>query len=83
MKTQQDPIALEDHEYPDWLWTVLDKRDAATDDGAQGDIFCKLSPILVGLHLLTKRHSKIEEATKSSSESTTKATIVGPRELDA
>ncbi|KAF3481950.1 uncharacterized protein GIQ15_04709 [Arthroderma uncinatum] len=23
-KNKQDPIAMEDHEYPDWLWTLLD-----------------------------------------------------------
>ncbi|CCE66114.1 hypothetical protein TPHA_0O01470 [Tetrapisispora phaffii CBS 4417] len=25
LKTGKDPIALEDSEYPPWLWTVLDK----------------------------------------------------------
>ena len=27
MKNGKDPIALEDHEYPDWLWTLLDKNN--------------------------------------------------------
>lgn len=24
-KSGDEPVALEDHEYPDWLWTILDK----------------------------------------------------------
>lgn len=41
MKNQQDPLALEDHEYPDWLWSILDKGETASDkvDG-EGDLFC-------------------------------------------
>lgn len=27
-KTGKDPIALEDSEYPGWLWSVLDKNTA-------------------------------------------------------
>ncbi len=41
-KGRQDPVALEDDEYPEWLWRCLDvKKDAsaAADDGA-GDEFC-------------------------------------------
>ncbi|KAM3159957.1 54S ribosomal protein L37 [Lachancea thermotolerans] len=25
-KSGKEPVALEDHEYPEWLWTVLDSR---------------------------------------------------------
>lgn len=43
-KNKQDPVALEDHEYPPWLWTVLNQRgDAAASGGggdAEGDLFC-------------------------------------------
>lgn len=27
-KTGKDPVALEDGEYPEWLWSVLDKKTA-------------------------------------------------------
>ena len=42
LKNKQDPVALEDAEYPEWLWSCLDvKKNAASaaDDGA-GDEFC-------------------------------------------
>jgi large subunit ribosomal protein L54 len=41
-KNKQDPIAMEDHEYPDWLWRALDKKsDDATAGaaGGEGDLF--------------------------------------------
>jgi large subunit ribosomal protein L54 len=44
MKNKQDPVAMEDHEYPDWLWEVLaEKKEAASSKGAdaEGDLFCK------------------------------------------
>lgn len=44
MKNSQDPIALEDEEYPDWLWGVLEKRvDGSSGAGKEdegGDLFC-------------------------------------------
>lgn len=42
MKNQQDPVAMEDHEYPDWLWGILDKKASDQDslDG-EGDLFSK------------------------------------------
>lgn len=43
MKNKQDPVALEDHEYPPWLWTVLNQKgDAASSNSgdAEGDLFC-------------------------------------------
>lgn len=42
-KNKQDPVALEDHEYPPWLWTVLNQRGDATLSSAgdaEGDLFC-------------------------------------------
>jgi large subunit ribosomal protein L54 len=41
LKSRDDPIALEEHEYPEWLWRCLDvnKDSDAADDGA-GDEFC-------------------------------------------
>lgn len=44
LKNGQDPVALKDEEYPEWLWSCLDviksNKDSA-DDGA-GDEFCRL-----------------------------------------
>lgn len=44
LKGKQDPIALEDHEYPPWLWTVLEQSAASKDSKAgadEGDLFSK------------------------------------------
>ncbi|KAK4635644.1 hypothetical protein CLAFUW4_00239 [Fulvia fulva] len=43
MKNKQDPVALEDSEYPPWLWTVLNKSGAESGSGldAEGDLFSK------------------------------------------
>ncbi|EME88014.1 uncharacterized protein MYCFIDRAFT_125120 [Pseudocercospora fijiensis CIRAD86] len=44
MKNKQDPIALEDDEYPAWLWTALEKKADATGsvgEDAEGDLFSK------------------------------------------
>lgn len=43
LKGKTDPIALEDSEYPDWLWTLLaSSKTAATADGeAVGDLYCE------------------------------------------
>ena len=30
-KNKEDPVAMDDHEYPEWLWSVLDERKT---DGA-------------------------------------------------
>lgn len=38
-------IAGDDHEYPDWLWTLLDKKEGGkgknSEGGADGDMFCE------------------------------------------
>lgn len=49
MKGKQDPIALEDDEYPEWLWGVLEKRidGAASGKPEEGDLFCKFHFIRV------------------------------------
>ncbi|KAK0322820.1 hypothetical protein LTR82_006277 [Friedmanniomyces endolithicus] len=43
MKNKQDPVAMEDHEYPDWLWNVLaEKENQAAGTGvSEGDLFAK------------------------------------------
>jgi hypothetical protein len=60
-KGKQDPVALADEEYPQWLWQCLDfsaKKSSEGDDSA-GDEFCNsalfsflvsLSPPLSTVH---------------------------------
>lgn len=46
LKNQQDPVALEDHEYPEWLWSALKRKGDVAGAGAgaagddEGDLFC-------------------------------------------
>ncbi|KAH7123761.1 mitochondrial ribosomal protein L37-domain-containing protein [Dendryphion nanum] len=41
-KNKTDPIALEDHEYPDWLWTVLERQEKKGEGATgAGDLFSK------------------------------------------
>jgi large subunit ribosomal protein L54 len=40
IKGKQDPVALEDHEYPPWLWEILKKQEKAAEKGKEGDLFC-------------------------------------------
>jgi large subunit ribosomal protein L54 len=41
MKGRDDPVALPEEEYPEWLWTCLDvkKKDGDADESV-GDQFC-------------------------------------------
>ena len=40
IKGKEAPIAREDHEYPDWLWGLLDNQKKSEKEGAQeGDIY--------------------------------------------
>ncbi|KAI4851090.1 hypothetical protein E4T45_05225 [Aureobasidium sp. EXF-8846] len=44
IKGKNDPVALEDGEYPSWLWGILKKKagESATDAGSvEGDLFSK------------------------------------------
>ena len=43
-KNKDPPLAMEDHEYPDWLWSLLQtsqKAKSKTGDG-EADLYCKL-----------------------------------------
>jgi hypothetical protein len=40
LKNQSDPIAMEDSEYPSWLWEILQKQEKKAEAGAAGDLFC-------------------------------------------
>lgn len=46
MKNTPDPVALEDSEYPSWLWSVLAQKEAAVDSQtpSEGDLFGMLPP---------------------------------------
>lgn len=41
LKNQTDPVAMEDSEYPSWLWEVLKKQGKKAEEGKEGDLFCK------------------------------------------
>lgn len=55
-KNKQDPVALADEEYPDWLWTILDRQEKKGDQAGQGDLFCMFFPLL---HFWNKLHKII------------------------
>ncbi|KAF2850761.1 hypothetical protein T440DRAFT_450041 [Plenodomus tracheiphilus IPT5] len=40
LKNAQDPIALADEEYPEWLWGILERQEKK-DEGGMGDLFSK------------------------------------------
>ena len=43
IKGQEGPVAKEDSEYPDWLWTLLDPKDGdKAAEGKVGDAFGKI-----------------------------------------
>ncbi|KAF2750628.1 hypothetical protein M011DRAFT_436948 [Sporormia fimetaria CBS 119925] len=43
VKGKPDPVAMEDSEYPAWLWTLLERQEGKKADGAEGagDLFSK------------------------------------------
>ncbi|OCL02350.1 hypothetical protein AOQ84DRAFT_327569 [Glonium stellatum] len=41
LKNRSDPIALEDSEYPSWLWDILKKGRKKGEEGKEGDLFSK------------------------------------------
>jgi large subunit ribosomal protein L54 len=43
LKDRQDPVALPDEEYPEWLWTVLARQEKKGESGGAGDLFCTLT----------------------------------------
>lgn len=45
LKDRQDPVALADDEYPEWLWTILERQEKKGESAAAGDLFCK-TPLL-------------------------------------
>lgn len=47
-KDKQDPVAMADEEYPDWLWSILDKSggDASGAKVDEGDLYGRFFNIL-------------------------------------
>jgi large subunit ribosomal protein L54 len=41
VKGKTDPVAMEDHEYPPWLWDVLKPKKKDGDDAVDGDLYSK------------------------------------------
>jgi large subunit ribosomal protein L54 len=39
-KNKQDPVALPDDEYPEWLWTILARQEGVSEGAGMGDLFC-------------------------------------------
>jgi hypothetical protein len=43
LKGRDDPVALPEEEYPEWLWRCLDAKFKEEEDGGGiGDEFCEL-----------------------------------------
>jgi len=41
IKGKNDPVAMEDSEYPEWLWRILEDKKAEDEKGTDVDIYCK------------------------------------------
>jgi len=54
IKGKTDPVAMEDSEYPEWLWRILEDKKVEEETGTDADIYCKLPKPLRGEILETK-----------------------------
>jgi large subunit ribosomal protein L54 len=64
-KNKQDPVALPDDEYPEWLWTILMRQEKNVEGAGMGDLFCEsisTSLIYICAIILTTT-SQIEKTT--------------------
>ena len=44
LKSAQDPVALEDEAYPEWLWSALERQgEGEKGESVEGDLFGMLS----------------------------------------
>ncbi|KAF2634341.1 hypothetical protein P280DRAFT_278232 [Massarina eburnea CBS 473.64] len=41
LKDKTDPVAMADEEYPEWLWSILDRQEKKGEGAAAGDLFSK------------------------------------------
>lgn len=84
VKGKQDPVALEDSEYPAWLWSVLrEKSDAAGNKGTdgEGDLFCTSTPSYSTTGYGTKLirpSSEIQETAKEGSKGSPQTATATP-----
>jgi len=64
LKGRDDPVALPEEEYPEWLWRCLDaKKTEGDEDGAAGDEFSKSKKLR---RKAAKRQRKLEAARLAS-----------------
>ncbi|KAF8432593.1 mitochondrial ribosomal protein L37-domain-containing protein [Terfezia claveryi] len=58
LKNKQDPVAKEDHEYPAWLWTVLDEKKRSGADGEEeGDLYCRIPWFPLDVYIIAARRA--------------------------
>lgn len=43
VKSKTDPVAMEDSEYPPWLWDILKPKAKAEDENLAADLYCKFT----------------------------------------
>lgn len=39
-------MALQDDEYPEWLWTILSRQEKNAEKAGMGDLFCMSCTLL-------------------------------------
>merc|ERR1711977_214824 len=73
LKGRDDPVALAEEEYPEWLWTCLDKKEVEGEDGgAAGDEFSKSAKLR---RKAAKRARKLEAMRLAAGEAAPEARI--------
>ncbi|KAH6723586.1 mitochondrial ribosomal protein L37-domain-containing protein [Leptodontidium sp. 2 PMI_412] len=73
LKGRDDPVALAEEEYPDWLWTCLDKKKVEGEEGgAEGDEFSKSAKLR---RKAAKRARKLEAMRLAAGEAAPEARI--------
>ncbi|KAK0103240.1 hypothetical protein ONS95_005274 [Cadophora gregata] len=73
LKGRDDPVALAEEEYPEWLWTCLDKKVIEGDEGgAVGDEFSKSAKLR---RKAAKRARKLEAMRLAAGEAAPEARI--------
>ncbi|KAG4412124.1 hypothetical protein IFR04_014745 [Cadophora malorum] len=73
LKGRDDPVALAEEEYPEWLWTCLDKKEVEGEDGgAAGDEFSKSAKLR---RKAAKRARKLEAMCLAAGEAAPEARI--------
>jgi large subunit ribosomal protein L54 len=71
LKNAQDPVALEDEQYPEWLWSALERQgEREKGESVEGDLFGRLSLSISERGVRGARanvcDSEVKEATKNS-----------------